>query len=197
MRGNAAVARMAGADGTAVSPAMVRALAPQAGNAAIARMLARRRAVARDNGGAAPAGGGAAPAAPAAAPAGAPPALRMPGGIPMALPAGPGQVASTSSNKVVKAADKKVGMRVPIPPPLAAEVGGVISGLARFKGGVGLRWDRPAAPVTDPMSVTDTVKVENGTLGATGTVAGGVFGRIGVDVAIAKAFATAQGTVKA
>ena len=53
-------------------------------------------------------------------------------------------------------------MQVPIPPPLAAEVGGVISGLARFEGGVGLRWDRPEAPVTDPMSVNDTVKVENG-----------------------------------
>ena len=190
--GNAAVARMAGAAGTALSPGTVRALAPHTGNAAIARMLQAQRGVARD-------GATAAPPAPAAAPAppGAPPKLAMPGGIPMSLPAGPGQVASTSFDKVVKAADKKVGIKIPIPPPLSAEVGGVVSGLARFAGGVGLRWDRPEAPVTDPMSVNDTVKVQNGRLGATGTVAGGVFGRIGVDVAVAKAYATAQGTVKA
>ena len=192
--GNAAVARMAGGAGTALSPGTVRALAPRTGNAVIARLLqAQQRGVAR-------AGETAAPPAPAAAtpaPPGAPPRLAMPGGIPMALPAGPGQLASTSFDKVVKAADKKVGLKIPIPPPLSAEVGGVVSGLARFAGGVGLRWDRPAAPVTDPLAVTDTVKVENGRLGATGTVSGGVFGRIGVDAAIARAHATAQGTVKA
>ena len=193
--GNAAIGRMAGAAGAPISPGVARALAPHTGNAVLARMLQGQRAIARDNGAPAPpapAGG-----QQAAAPAGAPPRLGLPGAFPISLPAGPGQIASTNTNRVIKAASKSISIPIPIPRPLVAEVGGVISGAARYYGGISLRWDRPAAPVTDPMSVTDTVKVENGKLGATGAVAGGVFGKIGVDAKLAKAMATAQGTLKA
>jgi hypothetical protein len=192
--GNAAMASMAGGSlgAGSLSPGVVRALAPHTGNAAIARMLRGTPSVARDNGSSSSTPGGG-----TQAPAGAPPKLSLPGNVPVQLPAGPGEIVSKSFDKTVKAGEKTVSLRVPIPPPLAAEVGGTISGLARFAGGFAVRWDRPQSDVTDPLAVTDTVKVENARLGATGTVAGGVFGRIGVDVLLARAFATAQGTLNA
>ena len=67
-------------------------------------------------------------------PAGAPPALKLPGGVPLLMPAGPGQVASTGGDKTIKAIDKKFGVTVPVG-PLQGEIGGTLVGLARYKGG--------------------------------------------------------------
>ena len=151
-----------------LTPDTVRAIAPHVGNAAISRMLVAREPAA-----------GTAPSAQTPAP-GPPPGLKLPGGIPLALPKGPGQIVASPSSPAIKSIDKRFYVPIPVG-PLQGEIGGTLNGLARYgNGGLTVDWTRPEAAVTDPLAVKDTISVHGG-LGASGTVAGGLYASINVD----------------
>lgn len=183
--GNAAVARMATTPGAPLSPGTVQAIAPHSGNAAIARMI-----VAREPAPAAPPTQAATPKAPT------PPKLALPGNQGLSIPA-VNESVQTGVGQTVKSKKENFGVPIQLG-PVFGEVGGTLQGQAAYKGNVGLKWTRSGTAVTDPLAATDTIAPVSGSgLTANGSVAGGLYAKLGLGTKVLNAAIRAEGTVKA